>query len=1242
MAKFEPDEPITSIKVQVHTAGVSDASTDSDIYVELFDWPASVPKFGFLGPCAVEIDTSDYNDFEAGDTKWYTLPAWYYSGRIVNDIVRVCVHKGDDSGSDWGLGWISVWVNGKEFFTSPNMADKPDKPTWLSDGQTWCGSFQRVEFVAPVIETLGLHDAGSDEEYSVLFTATGGRKPLVWALTASKGSAFTATPALTKKNVEGTQCAFAAHTVKTSTSVAWSGTIKVTDADGRSSTKDVSMRVVFALPAPTIKSFTPTFGWPGLAPAEPTPVVVTVKSTAADFDSRKPGATQVFLQTKGSTVEAEVLPDITSSQLRFRVPAGAVPGVITVKTAFGKASSNAAFVPHPNGYRFVSGFSFTNRVKDDDPSDGFPNTFAWERFEQAFGLDEMWLTAFDQAIVPNPIATFFYLTAHDTIDNGCCHGFCLTSLQMKKGIIPTSAFQRDGNDYPIDDALWDFTGPKAPSGGLSKWIQTRQLVVFSEEALSFYLTQIDEIPNVFGDFCQMDARTALNDLKAALNGSLANPRMLAFAKNCAPWEGHVVVPYNVEKGGTTENIRLYDPNRPAKTGDPSDKDSRIWVKTGSGEWGYTWSDGALWNGLYMFTIPLTEYGHQTDWSLPGLGTLSATVGTLILGCAGTDSGGQIVQVTDGAGRTLFDSHGGTVRDRALWPAGARPVPKFGQGGKTRPLIALTKPEPLTFTVRPRPGAAAGARASGLFAATLGADLSVAVEDFADALRVQLDVTDAGVNLEPLEGKTSAIVRVSRRSPVKMESLSIAVRLREVAAGKPVRVAASSDGEGLVVRAGADPVALDLEVTHTSRIGEVRILESDQISAPPHSVATFHVPNPSELDKPGVQPVVFDLDPDGTGVAPTRTRLGQNLAGLTVVTPPRVVARPAIVIGGSSPNAPETKAAVDVSRSTTAFAAQPMRFRLLGGSPSMAEPGKLVVPLPRGTRPLRVVAEDAEGHRSFPRTVLVTVPEENQRVVWPMTAFFDEAVIRPDATGGLTFGVYVIDQPAVGVVLDLSIRERRSGVGPAMPKFVANAVALAPALKAIGGQVNATTGAGGLTLHLKINWDQGQPRTGRIDLGHLRVQIPADLTLGSTFILRGNGAAVISTAGQPTERPLNVLPTAVKIWGGPEPQSLTIDTPAEVNESAEIAVRATGQGLAPGQTNIGWWVERISGIASVRTSSADGTSATVKGQRAGLVRLKVVAGTHVAERVVRVRPTIRPSLVGLGARMRARRWIDLHL
>ena len=166
-------------------------------------------------------------------------------------------------------------------------------------------------------------------------------------------------------------------------------------------------------------------------------MVVTVESKGKDFDSRSNDATRVFFSGNSGPVEGQLVPgDLTSSQLRVRVPNGATTGQIRVQTAFGEAISSNAFVAHPYGYRFISGFSFVNKCKDDDDSDGFPNTFDWLRFEQAFGLDEMWLMVFDQAVVPNPIATFFYITAHDLIGNGCCHGFALTSLQMIKGISP--------------------------------------------------------------------------------------------------------------------------------------------------------------------------------------------------------------------------------------------------------------------------------------------------------------------------------------------------------------------------------------------------------------------------------------------------------------------------------------------------------------------------------------------------------------------------------------------------------------------------------------------------------------------------------------------------------------------------------------------------------------------------------------------------------------------------------------
>ena len=215
------------------------------------------------------------------------------------------------------------------------------------------------------------------------FRATGGRKKLSWKIMSGSGDAFTSPPTIAASNADGTEAVFSGKTIVTITTASWKGRIRVTDADGRFSEKDVEMRVVFALPKPTIKSFSPAFGWPGVVPSEPTPVIVTVTSTGKDFDSRESNATRVFFNGASGSVEGQLVPgELTSSQLRVRVPKGATPGALRVKTAFGEGASSKSFIAHPYGYRFISGFSFENRCDDDDYSDGFPNTFDWLRFEQ--------------------------------------------------------------------------------------------------------------------------------------------------------------------------------------------------------------------------------------------------------------------------------------------------------------------------------------------------------------------------------------------------------------------------------------------------------------------------------------------------------------------------------------------------------------------------------------------------------------------------------------------------------------------------------------------------------------------------------------------------------------------------------------------------------------------------------------------------------------------------------------------
>ena len=115
------------------------------------------------------------------------------------------------------------------------------------------------------------------------------------------------------------------------------------------------------------------------------------------------------------------------------VPNGAVIGPITVQTPFGKVSSSDNFRVHPNGYRFLNGFSFFNQTEDEKhPHTGFPPLFAWQRFEETFGMDEMWLVVFDQPILPSPIATNFYSFVHFLAIVSQINNFQLTTASIQQ------------------------------------------------------------------------------------------------------------------------------------------------------------------------------------------------------------------------------------------------------------------------------------------------------------------------------------------------------------------------------------------------------------------------------------------------------------------------------------------------------------------------------------------------------------------------------------------------------------------------------------------------------------------------------------------------------------------------------------------------------------------------------------------------------------------------------------------
>lgn len=1208
--KFQPDEVITSIRVQVHTANRSGAGTDSDVFVELFD-----PSFGLPAPFMVEIDTADHDDFEAGETDWYDLPNWYFAGRIIHDIVRIRVHKGDGWGSDWCFGWISVWVNGREFYTSPNMATSPDQGIWLTDGTYYTEqSFIRVEFTQPLLVQDGLPDAGADQNYSARLDTVGGRKPIKWFLGQQSGGAFTSGLTVTPiADTNGVSALLTGHTAKDNGN--WSAELILLDADGRESAYPLSMRTILKLPPPTIKAFSPAFGWPGLSPGAPDPVTVTIESNGQDFDSRSNGFTKVFFSKAGGTVEAKVIQK-TSTKVHALVPNGAVTGPITVETPFGKVSSKK-FTVHPNGYRFLHGFSFRNANEDKQPGSGFPTSFAWQRFEETFGMDEMWLTAFDQAVVPNPIATCFYSLARLTAGSGCCHGFCLTALQLDHGILPSTAFSRSGNFYPLSDSLWDFAGPSGAPDAISHYVQDRQLVVYSDEGMSYFLNQIDSIGVVGGDPCEMDARTALSGIRSALAGNLDDPVMLAFARRCWPWEGHVVVPYQIDEGAKSF-LHLYNPNQPANPQDATVADTQLAIRDQDGDWSFQWEDNSTWRGLYIFTIPLSQYGHQLDWSIPGLSTLLATVGTFVLGCAGADVNGEITQIRDDAGLTLFNPRNGQlITDRKKWPQGIRPSVQFGGTDTQHHVFAIGNKASATFSVRPNP------HAGGLPAClhvVAGSDLALSAEDLNAPHEVHFDAAALALRVAPGAGSTSPVLRITQRQRETSESISYAVRARDTAAGSPIELALSGDRKGCTVRAAANDRMLDVEITHTNRIGQVRVFETDGIKLAAKSVATLHITRPEELDLPGTRPLVLELDPDGTGSSSTRLTFASKIDGLAVVAPARVIAPAPAAAGLPQP------VSIDLSKSHTRGAVMPVSFRVVDGPAASLSNGKLLFNAPKGNQPVRIVAEDAAGHRSFARTVFISAPERDQHPVPLYTVYSQDAQIAPGGTASLGFSAWVDDLAATGLDLVFSTRQRLSGLGEDLPEILAAGLTLSPALQAVGATQTVTT-AGGTIFNIKIRWNASKPLSGAIDLGTLQVSVPSKVPLGSAFVLRGGGSVVTGPNAKPVLQPAKILPVLLKVWGGVEPSAFSIIGPESVSENASIDLHVS-DAVDPNASNIGWWVEKISGQVSAAQYGAKRNTAAIRGVRAGYVRVKAVVGTTTAEKIIKVQAARKPRVIGI--------------
>jgi len=386
------------------------------------------------------------------------------------------------------------------------------------------------------------------------------------------------------------------------------------------------------------------------------------------------------------------------------------------------------------------------------------------------------------------------------------------------------------------------------------------------------------------------------------------------------------------------------------------------------------------------------------------------------------------------------------------------------------------------------------------------------------------------------------------------------------------------------------------------------------------------------------------------------QLGRRVTGPVVNAPHRVVAkapRPRITIPGirtnvsgrildratglqlarvvAQPDGPRTLKdplfEVDVNVGRSSSGERAVRVRALGryrGEGSSSD-GSLVLNVPPGTRPIQFVAEDPDGRRSFPRTVFVTVATPDEPFHSPLTLFGDDVLAQPGQTVETALGLYTTDLPVNWVSFQVSARSRISGVGRERPVFSGDAFVAHPALT--DAVVTQTVGRGGFTLTVEVAWEAEQAKTGRFDLGVLRMALPPSTALGSTFRIESRGEV---TVGRNRIVPVDGVPIMLRLWGGPEPTSLRIEGPSSVEEDTEASVKINAEGLPDDAPNIGWWVETGSGRAQV-SQSRDPARATVRGDRAGFVTVKVVVGTHTAEHLIRITPPPEGSQLTTNAR-----------
>jgi hypothetical protein len=306
--------------------------------------------------------------------------------------------------------------------------------------------------------------------------------------------------------------------------------------------------------------------------------------------------------------------------------------------------------------------------------------------------------------------------------------------------------------------------------------------------------------------------------------------------------------------------------------------------------------------------------------------------------------------------------------------------------------------------------------------------------------------------------------------------------------------------------------------------------------------------------------------------------------------------------------------IDVSKSKTVFHNSPLNFRVLNDSQWEFDSGKLKANLDRGTHVYRIVAEDASGHRSFPRTVMVTVPEKGKTPTPICTLFLQDVMSKPGSDSKVALTMYTYETPVVGVTGKISIEKRLSGLGKKSPEL--SRFSLSPVLTGVNAQLKLKVNT--RSIRFDIIWDQDKPLSGNIDLGQLIIKISPDVQLGSSFHVSCEGSIKLKSDNGEAQESLNGLPSIVRVWGGRELRQIKIDGPDEARVQNNIKLKVTGAGMSQIPDNVGWWIEKVTGLAIVEQDAIDHASAKLTGLRVGIIMVRAVVGTKTASKIVYVK------------------------